>query len=102
MGLQPGGSRPSQAAPGGSAGPSHTTPEEAPGEGLSDWQEVSLPVQGHHQHQEPATAGQDVPSQGLAESQWQDRGPVPRRYLAAGLEDDEDEQDDADAVPSTP
>lgn len=68
---------------------------------MPDWQ-GALPGPGHHQSQELAGAGQSLPTQGLVESQWQDRGPVPRRYLAAGLQDDEDEEDDPDAVPSTP
>ena len=47
--------------------------------------------------------GNAAPSQALGQSQWEDRGPVARRYLAAALQDDEEDEDgDAEAVPSTP
>lgn len=40
---------------------------------------------------------------GFQESEWQDAGPVQRRYLAADMYDDDDEDmDDEEAIPGTP
>jgi hypothetical protein len=36
------------------------------------------------------------------DSKWQCAGPVERRYLAAGFDDDDEDTDDEDAIPGTP
>lgn len=56
--------------------------------------------EGGTQGEAEAGGAHSGPSQALPESQWEDRGPVARRYLAAALQEDEDEDDEA--VPSTP
>jgi len=39
---------------------------------------------------------------GYQESEWQEAGPVHRRYLAADMYDDDDEDMDDEAIPGTP
>ena len=39
---------------------------------------------------------------GFQDSEWQGDEPISRRYLAANIEDDDDEDLDGDAIPETP
>lgn len=50
-----------------------------------------------------AEQGQPFKFDSFQESEWQNAGPVQRRYLAAELFDDDDEDmDDEEAIPGTP
>ena len=46
--------------------------------------------------------GQSPACGGFQDSEWQGDEPISRRYLAANIEDDDDEDLDGDAIPGTP
>lgn len=46
--------------------------------------------------------GQSPACGGFQDSEWQGDEPISRRYLAADIEDDDDEDLDGDAIPGTP
>lgn len=87
--------------------PSQQGQEAGPGRSLLEWNGATATAdRGLHNAAgslQAPEAEQGQPFYNYQESEWQNAGPVQRKYLAAELFDDDDEDmDDEEAIPGTP